>query len=268
MSIRMSSVLTMALLSVSVMGCIKEKREMCPCLLIVDFSEIDKEESDSLSLCIFSPDDILCDQTVRKDDYGRSVSINVPKGEVRLNVFSFAPVKDVFFWDCFRDDGGTSVTIPSGCECPPVFTLFSRIDALGEKHVEKVSPLKNFCRLSVLLRTEYPSLYSVEIQGNVCGYRQDGTMMDGDFRFSPEIGNDGRFGVRIPRQKDGSLCLLIDDGGGVERRFPLGDYLLRSGYDWTEPSLRDADVIIDYATTEVIISVNEWEYVFSAEVLI
>lgn len=268
MNIRMSSVLTMVLLSMSVSGCIKEARELCPCLLIVDFSEIDKEESDSLSLGIFSPDGILCVEKFRNDAYGERFGVEVPKGTVRLSVFSLSPVQDAFSWESFEDGDGTSLRVPPGCECPPVYTHFAQIDTRKESHTEFVSPLKNFCRLSVLFRTDNPSSYKVSVQGNVCGYGNDGTPVDGDFDFSPQTGDDGRFSVRIPRQKDGSLCLLIDDGGGVVRKFPLGDYLLQSGYDWSESSLRDADVVIDYATAEIVISVDEWEHVFSAEVLI
>ncbi|MGN0189880.1 MAG: hypothetical protein ACI395_10220 [Candidatus Cryptobacteroides sp.] len=268
MNIRMSSVLTTVLLSVSVVGCIKEKREFCPCLLVVDFSGIGKEESDSLSLSVFSSDDILYGRTVHNDAYGSRLSIEVPKGTVGLNVFSFAPVKGGLEWSRFEDDRGTALTVPQGSECPAVYTHFAQIDTRREIHTEYVIPLKNFCRLSVLFRTENPSSYKVSLLGNVCGYARDGTPADGVFSFSPEIGDDGRFAVRIPRQKDGSLCLLIDDGGGVVRRFALGDYLIQSGYDWSEPSLRDADVVIDYATTEIVIMVNGWEHVFSAEVMI
>ena len=268
MSIRMSSVLTAVFLSMSLCSCIKEKREFCPCFLSVDFSGIDKGKSDSLHLGVFLPDDILCVEKLCNDSYGNRFSLEVPKGAVRLSVFSFSPVKDAFSWNLYEDGQGTSMRIPYGCECPPVYTHFAQIDTRKESHTEYVSPLKNFCSLSVLFRTDFPSLYRISVQGNVCGYGNDGTLVDGDFIFSTVTDDEGRFSVRIPRQKDGSLCLLIDDNGGIVRKFPLGDYLLQSGYDWSEPSLRDADVVIDYATAEIAIFVNEWEYVFNAEVLI
>lgn len=264
----MPSVLTAVLMSMSVVGCIKENREACPCLLVVDFSEIDRNESDSLHLGVFSPDGILCAGKFGNDCYGNRFCLEVPKSVIGLNVFSFSPVEDRFAWEDFEAESGTVMRIPPGCECPPVYTYFSKVDTRKETHVEYVRPLKNFCRLSIIFRADDVAPYHLSVQGNICGYYRDGELMQGDFHFSPDISDEGRCRVRIPRQKDGSMSLSVDDGSGVVRRFSLGNYLIQSGYDWSEPSLRDAEIIIDYATMQIAVKVDDWDAVFIAEVMI
>lgn len=237
-------------------------------MLVVDFSSVDRNESDSLCFSVLSADDIVGSGILDNGCYEAPVSLEVPKGTSLLSVFSFSPAEEGFFWSDFSKGAGSPMVIPSGMDCPPVYTYFAVMDTMKEIHTERVVPLKNYCRLSIEFRTEEVSSYRLALCGNVCGYATDGTLLEGEFSYFPEVDGDGMCSARIPRQKDASLFLDVYGTDGILRRFPLGDYMSRGGYDWTEPSLKDAGVVIDYALTEIVLSVDDWETVFSAEVMI
>ena len=93
----------------------------------------------------------------------------------------------------------------------------------------------------------------------------------GEFRYAP-MQENGVYQVRVPRQEDNSLELVMleipdqvgydceeipgqvgddgeragDDGERVVvDRLPLGEYIARSGYDWTAEDLADVNVALD-----------------------
>ena len=74
--------------------------------------------------------------------------------------------------------------------------------------------------------------------------------------------------VRIPRQSDASLILSITENEDVLREFALGEYIIKSGYDWTAEDLEDVEVVVDYTKVDVTFRVNDWQDTVSFDVII
>ena len=66
---------------------------------------------------------------------------------------------------------------------------------------------------------------------------------------------------------DGSLLLEVDflDSGEV-RTFPVGEYILESGYDWSVPDLEDIDVEMDFSRSSLTFTVSKWKKTLSFEI--
>ena len=137
---------------------------------------------------------------------------------------------------------------------------------------------KEFCTVSFTLGEDgYSSPYRIEVWGNVAGVSAWDLMpLDGDFRFAPSLGN-GVYQVRVPRQVDNSLELVmleIPDQVGydgervVVDRLPLGEYIARSGYDWTAEDLADVNVALDLEMKQVMITVSGWDGVVVMDIVI
>ena len=72
----------------------------------------------------------------------------------------------------------------------------------------------------------------------------------------------------LPRQTDASLKLDIFSGFGLLKSFALGNYLKASGYDWNAKDLSDATVFVDFAGTQIEISVSGWEDTHSFDIVL
>ena len=70
----------------------------------------------------------------------------------------------------------------------------------------------------------------------------------------------------LPRQKDASLILEVEDAKGNSKIFALGQYIVASGYDWTLPDLDDVSVTLDYAMTEIRLVIGGWESVYRYDI--
>jgi len=104
-----------------------------------------------------------------------------------------------------------------------------------------------------------------------------------EFRYAP-MQENGVYQVRVPRQVDNSLELVMleisdqvgydgeragDDGErAVVDRLPLGEYIARSGYDWTAEDLADVNVALDLEMQQVMITVSGWDGVVVMDIVI
>ena len=60
-----------------------------------------------------------------------------------------------------------------------------------------------------------------------------------------------------------------DDGERVVvDRLPLGEYIARSGYDWTAENLADVNVALDLEMQQVMITVSGWDGVVVMDIVI
>ena len=144
---------------------------------------------------------------------------------------------------------------------------------------------KEFCTVSFTLGEEgYSSPYRIEVWGNVAGVSAWDLMpVLGEFRYAPMQENEV-YQVRVPRQVDNSLELVMleisdqvgydgeragDDGErAVVDRLPLGEYIARSGYDWTAEDLADVNVALDLEMQQVMITVSGWDGVVVMDIVI
>ena len=137
---------------------------------------------------------------------------------------------------------------------------------------------KEFCTVSFTLGKDgYSSPYRIEVWGNVAGVSVWDLMpVLGEFRYVP-MQENGVYQVRVPRQVDNSLELVmleIPDQVGydgervVVDRLPLGEYIARSGYDWTAEDLDDVNVALDLEMQQVMITVSGWDGVVVMDIVI
>ena len=134
----------------------------------------------------------------------------------------------------------------------------------------------------------YTSPYDIEVWGNVAGVSVWDLMpVQGDFKYAP-VQKNGVYQVRVPRQEDNSLEMVMleisrqarNDNGEIpdqvghdgERavvdRLPLGEYIARSGYDWTAEDLADVNVALDLEMQQVMITVSGWDGVVVMDIVI
>lgn len=231
-------------------GCsIKEDRSMCPCRLVLDFSDVDTVVVKSLNVRAIHEGRVILDDVVSASEFANSCVYEIPRCRPLVNVWSGG--------DGRLDDHG--VVIPFGCECPPLYMHSFVADAMGEICVEKVNMHKNHCRLTVKVEGMEQVPYSLTFYGNVDGYGLDGRPSSGDFSCVAYPDDQGGAQSLLPRQLDSSLMLEVDDGTSESKVFAIGQHIVSSGYDWTAEDLEDVTVILDYYVTYVQVLIQRWD---------
>ena len=203
-----------------------------------------------------------------RNGYSLSDTVDVMKSGNRYS--APVPRTDLHIRAWAGTDGLSSeygLLIPLGNVCPKVYMHDSDVCAEGEKIYETVFMRKNHC--VVTLKTEggirLPS--DVMVKGNVAGYDEKGKPLPGRFEFLLEDARgDGVYEFVLPRQSDASLMMEVEDGQGGYKAFALGHYIVSSGYDWNSPDLDDVTVVMDYALTEIRLTISGWEGVYRYEI--
>jgi len=158
------------------------------------------------------------------------------------------------------------MTIPFGSEAPPLYSSCERYYASSGDM--EVSPQlhKNFASVHLTVQGAEKT-DKMSLEGNVAGYDLlQWNPEPGAFTCSLK-GSSGSYEARIPRQTDDSLMLVISTSDGLVRKFPLGQYIFRSGYDWSSKDLEDLDVVIEYSKTSALIQVNLWHTTLSFTII-
>ena len=70
------------------------------------------------------------------------------------------------------------------------------------------------------------------------------------------------------KEGQGRVSLLDDGERVVVDRLPLGEYIARSGYDWTAEDLADVNVALDLEMQQVMITVSGWDGVVVMDIVI
>ena len=229
---------------------VKEEREECPCTLMLDFSGLDGEAVKSVSVVAVSADGLVLNERVGAESFGQKYVRKVPHGFIQVSVWS-GDQRGVY--------GENIVHIPYGLECPPVHLYSFLADTRGESCSEKVLLNKNYCGLTVMMADGTYVPYSLTFKGGINGYDMSGKPSSGEFACVAYPAENGDSKAMLPRQIDDSLILEVDDGVPHLKRFALGEYLRRAGYDWTLPSLEDVTVVLDYSLTSVTIQISGWD---------
>ena len=255
-----------ALCAALVLSCtVKEDRTDCPCFLTVDMGGVEAAGLmgagvDSLAVAVGAEGEFFVREAFHLRDNVQEYTVAVPKARTDLLVTCAS--------GRFISDR-TGIHIPEGSECPVLYTSADSFVADAGEMRRTVSLHRNYCVLNVSMKTSYgarPRPYNVTLEGNVSGYKMDGSPEEGFFHsFSSSPG--GLCHIRIPRQKDASLRLELDfpDSGEV-RSFPVGEYILESGYDWNAPDLEDIDVEMDFSRSSLTFSISKWKKTLSFEI--
>lgn len=235
-------------------GCsVKEDRSQCPCILELDFADPGVEDVVFADLVVSAAEEAVWTDTVDVVKNRTGYTASVPRA--RLHIRAWAGAEGYV--------SETGLSIPLGDDCPAVYMHDSDVQTEGEVFHEDVILRKNHCVMTIMTEGEGKITSDMLIKGNVSGYDPLGIPMPGDFEYLLEDdGLDEGYKVVLPRQNDASLMLVIDDGKGNNKAFALGRYIVSSGYDWTAADLEDVTVTVDYALTEIILSINGWESVY------
>lgn len=253
---RMSFVLCAIVALCVFAGCsVKEDRSLCPSRMVLDFTGLDTDMIGSVCLLGTGPDGIVLRDHVKSSDFDKTYVREMPYGKLRLNFWSGA---DGYISD---KDG---LVIPFGDECPAVYMSSSEHEVVEERWEHKVSLKKNYCCITVAVIGMDTMPYGLSLSGNVKGYGLDGSPLEGEYGFIAYPGEDGKAVIRVPRQLDASLMLIVDDSNMVRKSFALGEYIAESGYDWTADELEDISVTLDFSVSYSTLIINKWdeEYVF------
>lgn len=257
---RLSEVLTVCGIALLLASCsVKEDRDVCPCRLVIDMSEVDTSVVRYAEVVVGASDGFMTRDTLKAADFDGEYLLQVPRGDVSLGVYFEAR-------GCVGDDG--RLGIDYGDECPQVYMHSSFVRVEGEKVEERVLMMKNHCIMTIQVQTEEAFPFRLEAKGNIDGYEPGGRPSEGDFMYAMHTDDAGICRLTLPRQTDESLVLEVHDESGTLKTFALGEYVAASGYDWQEENLRDITVSLDYSLTRVILSVAGWrdEYVFDVAI--
>ena len=238
---------------------VKEDRADCPCRLVMDFEGTDTAAVPEVQIFVSDEYGYSFTGSVAAHDFMPEYCLDVPRNEVYVNVYAGAE-------GVIQRDRG--IIIPKGQECPRIYMHSEKADARCETLRSRIDMHKNHCQMSITLRKRDELEYSLRLAGQVCGYLPDGSPAPGEFSYVPEADASGRYTAVLPRQKDSSLMLEVNDGTEVLKIFALGEYVVAGGYDWTAEELEDVEVVIDWAQTEVSIQIKGWDWVREYEIVI
>ncbi|MEE0236539.1 MAG: hypothetical protein UD961_10330 [Bacteroidales bacterium] len=164
---------------------------------------------------------------------------------------------------------GDEIRIPVGEQMDSLYGFFKVYHTRCESVLCDVDLHKEFCTVSFTLGKDgYTSPYDIEVWGNVAGVSAWDLMpVKGEFRYAP-VQKNGVYQVRVPRQVDNSLELVMLEDSEIVDRLPLGEYIARSGYDWTAEDLDDVNVALDLEMQQVMITVSGWDGVVVMDIVI
>lgn len=256
---------------------LKEDRSGCPCWMAVEIPEqvghdggqVDNDDCVVLRLRGNSDEDEVgysyqVTEAV-KPDVG-ALEYEVPRGSVGVSVIG---MPDRVGHDGIAEYDGDEIRIPVGEQMDSLYGFFRMFYTRCESLLCDVELHKEFCTVSFTLGDDgYVSPYDLEVWGNVAGVSAWDLMpLEGDFRFTPSP-EDGVYRVRVPRQFDASLELVMLEDSKIVDRLPLGEYIARSGYDWTAENLEDVHIALDLENQQVMITVSGWDGVVVMDIVI
>ena len=209
-----------------------------------------------------------------------ALEYEVPRGSVGVSAVAFGyeiPGRAGYDGKSAGYDGD-EIRVPVGEQMDSLYGFFKMYHTRCESVLCDVELHKEFCTVSFTLGEDgYSSPYRIEVWGNVAGVSVWDLMpVLGEFRYAP-MQENGVYQVRVPRQVDNSLELVmleIPDQVGydgervVVDRLPLGEYIARSGYDWTAEDLDDVNVALDLEMQQVMITVSGWDGVVVMDIVI
>ena len=279
---------------------IKEDRDRCPCWMTVDLSDVAESrwkspemqsniEHQDVTKSPESRSNVAENVLLRlrgnsdEDEVGYSYQVTeavkpdvgaleyeVPRGSVGVSAVALGnEIPGQAGYDGIIGYDGDEIRIPVGEQMDSLYGFFKMYHTRCESVLCDVDLHKEFCTVSFTLGDEgYSSPYDIEVWGNVAGVSAWDLMpVKGDFRYAP-VQKNGVYQVRVPRQEDNSLEMVMLDDDDIVDSLPLGEYIARSGYDWTAEDLADVNVALDLEMQQVMITVSGWDGVVVMDIVI
>lgn len=241
---RFALYLVLTLLSVSCT--LKENRLDCPSSICLDLSGVEHRQ---VTVCV--PSEEIFAQVDTRD----SLTFRFQTKSRRPFIVSVFQGQG----ECLYEDG--AVKIPYGMEAPHLYSFYSEVSPEEMEVTVPVILSKNHCRLNLKFESEdIPGITELTVKGNVAGYTPDGSVSEGRFRVELSVEELGvGSSLVLPRQIDNSLILEASFEDSILRTFALGEYIARSGYDWSAENLEDLDILIDLVHYTVFVTSHLWD---------
>ena len=235
---------------------VKEDRDGCPCWMTVEMPDRVGHDGSVVLRLHGNYDDGAMDYAYKvsesiKADVG-ILEYEVPRGSVGVSVVNSA-----------------RLVVPVGEQMDSLYGFFKPYHTRCESVKCDVELHKEFCTVSFTLVDEhYESPYDIEVRGNVSGVSPwDLVPVSGAFKYAP-VAEEGVYQVRVPRQVDASLEMVLLSNQEIVSRLPLGEYIIRSGYDWAAKDLSDVSVALDLEKQQVMVTVSGWDGVVMMDIVI
>ena len=263
---------------------IKEDRDGCPCWMMVEMPDQAGDDGCVVLRLRGNSDEDAVDYEYQVTEAVRvdvgALEYEVPRGSVGVSAVAFGyeiPGRAGYDGKSAGYDGD-EIRVPVGEQMDSLYGFFKMYHTRCESVLCDVELHKEFCTVSFTLGEDgYTSPYHIEVWGNVAGVSAWDLMpVQGEFRYAP-MQKNGVYQVRVPRQVDNSLELVMleisnqvgyDGERVVVDRLPLGEYIARSGYDWTAEDLADVNVALDLEMQQVMITVSGWDGVVVMDIVI
>lgn len=238
---------------------VKENRETCPCYLKVSLAENQAVPADANIGLLGWNDAEMFRAGIRVPDFDPYWERGIHKGHFLLSAFRGVEK---------AKNEGHRVTIPLGEQSDSLYAYHSEVDASGEIAYAEISFRKQFCtvHLDILCSPAEMQEFRFLVEGNTCGFDLlNFEAVPGEFRCEPVPEKGARVvDFRIPRQTDDSMTVSLfmkmgDGAYGKVAAFPLGQYIVRTGYDWKAEELQDIYITIDLVLGQILIMVEGWE---------
>ena len=234
----------------------KEDRDECPCWMTVEMPDRVGHDGSVVLRLHGNYDDGAMDYAYKvsesiKADVG-ILEYEVPRGSIGVSVVNSA-----------------RLVVPVGEQMDSLYGFFKPYHTRCESVKCDVELHKEFCTVSFTLVDEhYESPYDIEVRGNVSGVSPwDLVPVSGAFKYAP-VAEEGVYRVRIPRQVDASLEMVMLCNQETVNRLPLGEYIIKSGYDWSAKDLSDVSVALDLEKQQVMVTVSGWDGVVIMDIVI
>ena len=250
------SLLIIPILMCFVSCSVKEDRDGCPCWMTVEMPGPVGHDSAFILRLHGNYDEGAMDYAYKisesiKADVG-ILEYEVPRGSIGVSVVNSA-----------------RLVVPVGEQMDSLYGFFKPYHTRCESVKCDVELHKEFCTVSFTLVDEhYESPYDIEVRGNVSGVSPwDLVPVSGAFKYAP-VAEEGVYRLRVPRQVDASLEMVMLSNQEIVNRLPLGEYIIRSGYDWTATDLSDVSVALDLEKQQVMVTVSGWDGVVIMDIVI
>lgn len=233
---------------------VKENRSICPCDLLI-LPEGPVETAGSVLVSIVQDGTLVGQEMLSREEFeAGGCRITVNRGPTKVTVFTGITSMNLL--------QGRKLDIRSEHQCDELFSCSDDAELDGDNYEYPVSLHKNFARLYLTVLNIREGM-NICVNGSVSGYDLlNASPCEGCFSC-PTENVDAAQGccIRLPRQKDDSLVLDIEQEGETVRSVPLGALIESTGYSFEDEDLMDIAMTVDLEKSYASLSVLGWKSV-------
>ncbi len=252
---------------------ITEDRNQCPCWYTIDFTEVDRSVQ-NLHFWIYDDDGVLmCRDSLYSGEYGK-YKVELGRGIAHCYVWGNISHSTAIYDKPASDSYFVKA---DSCSSDPLYHCSKVMDTDGEDGYHAVILHKEHARVEFVIKGNIK--YKEELQLEL-DMPENGRFVNGDFiRESgsiyayPQImdNNNHIFKFTIMRQSllhgiIARITAVVEGKRVLVKEFPLGEWLILSGYDMSSRDLEDIVVELDMSIGALCVRCAGWESVLSVKI--